>query len=308
MDCTTPPYSEEAYQSAVEEVASLMKKTGFAPKTVAFVPTASYSGENLTKPAKTLLWFKGWEVERKDEKGAAVVLKGTTLCEAIDSLSPVQKFADKPVRISVQNTIKVPGATEAIIIGRVESGTVSVGSMLHMVPGNLQGECTSIEKHHTKLTIASPGDNIGFCVSGLSKDDVKRGVVFGEVGSDLPKVCRSFIAQVMVLNHPGVLRVGYAPTLDIHATHVPCKIRRIIAKLDSKTKAVVEENPTSIKAGDSATVEFIPLKPLVVEAYADFTSLGRFTLRDMNETVAIGVIKSVEKLEKQPGKVPVKST
>ncbi|KAG1047418.1 hypothetical protein G6F43_010134 [Rhizopus delemar] len=41
---------------------------------------------------------------------------------------------------------------------------------------------------------------------------------------------------------------------------------------------------------------------MCVEAYTDYPPLGRFAVRDMRQTVAVGVIKSVEKVDKA-GKV-----
>jgi len=46
----------------------------------------------------------------------------------------------------------------------------------------------------------------------------------------------------------------------------------------------------------------IPSKPMCVEAFTDYPPLGRFAVRDMRQTVAVGVIKSVEKVDKA-GKV-----
>jgi len=34
-----------------------------------------------------------------------------------------------------------------------------------------------------------------------------------------------------------------------------------------------------------------PLKPMCVEEYAKYSPLGRFAVRDMRQTVAVGVIK-----------------
>merc|ERR1712129_195932 len=50
--------------------------------------------------------------------------------------------------------------------------------------------------------------------------------------------------------------------------------------------------PKSIKSGDAAIVELIPSKPMCVEAFSEFPPLGRFAVRDMRQTVAVGVIKS----------------
>ena len=41
---------------------------------------------------------------------------------------------------------------------------------------------------------------------------------------------------------------------------------------------------------------------MCVEAFSQYPPLGRFAVRDMRQTVAVGVIKSVEKSEAQ-GKV-----
>ena len=44
---------------------------------------------------------------------------------------------------------------------------------------------------------------------------------------------------------------------------------------------------------ECARVRFIPTKPMCVEKFADFPPLGRFAVRDMRQTVAVGVIKKV---------------
>ena len=52
-----------------------------------------------------------------------------------------------------------------------------------------------------------------------------------------------------------------------------------------------------IKSGDAAIITLVPSKPMCVEAFADFPPLGRFAVRDMRQTVAVGVIKSTTKTE-----------
>jgi elongation factor 1-alpha len=65
--------------------------------------------------------------------------------------------------------------------------------------------------------------------------------------------------------------------------------------MDRRTGKVLEENPSFIKTGDAAIVKLVPLKPLVVESFTEFPPLGRFAVRDMKRTVAVGVVKEVEK-------------
>jgi elongation factor 1-alpha len=54
----------------------------------------------------------------------------------------------------------------------------------------------------------------------------------------------------------------------------------------------MEAAPKFVKSGDAAIVKLVSQKPLCVEAYTDFPPLGRFAVRDMRQTVAVGVIKS----------------
>jgi len=100
-----------------------------------------------------------------------------------------------------------------------------------------------------------------------------------------------FLAQVIVLNHPGEIRAGYAPVLDCHTAHIACKFAKLRSKIDKRTGKSTEDEPTCIKTGDASMVELIPQKPMVVEVFSQYPPLGRFAVRDMRQTVAVGVIK-----------------
>ena len=92
------------------------------------------------------------------------------------------------------------------------------------------------------------------------------------------------------MNHPGQIKKGYAPVLDCHTAHIPCKFTEIINKMDKTTGMITEKFPKFIRSGDSALVKLTPQKPMVVEVFSQFPPLGRFAIRDMKQTVAVGVI------------------
>jgi elongation factor 1-alpha len=60
----------------------------------------------------------------------------------------------------------------------------------------------------------------------------------------------------------------------------------------------MEANPKFVKNGDACIVTLVPTKPMVVEDFSSYPPLGRFAVRDMRQTVAVGVIKTVTKVEK----------
>merc|ERR1712203_1343027 len=79
---------------------------------------------------------------------------------------------------------------------------------------------------------------------------------------------------------------------DCHTAHIACKFNEIKEKVDRRTGKSTESNPKFIKSGDAGIVELVPSKPMCVEPFAEFPPLARFAVRDMRQTVAVGVIKA----------------
>jgi len=296
MDSTEPPYSESRFNEIVGEVSNYVKKIGFNPKTVAFVPISGWNGDNMLETSEKMSWFKGWNKELKDVKKS-----GKTLIEAIDSIDPPSRPTDKPLRLPLQDVYKI-GGIGTVPVGRVETGIIKPGMVVQFAPTGLTTEVKSVEMHHEQLVEGVPGDNVGFNVKNVSVKDIRRGFVCSDSKNDPAKEAGSFNAQVIILNHPGQIGAGYAPVLDCHTAHIACKFSELLEKIDRRTGKTQEQNPKFVKSGDAAIVKMIPSKPMCVESFSEYPPLGRFAVRDMRQTVAVGVIKSVEKVDKQ-GKV-----
>ena len=113
-----------------------------------------------------------------------------------------------------------------------------------------------------------------------------------------------FTAQVIILNHPGQISAGYAPVLDCHTAHIACKFAELKEKIDRRSGKKLEDGPKFLKSSDAAIVDIVPGKPMCVESFSDYPPLGHFAVRDMRQTVAVGVIKAVDKRLLELAKLP----
>jgi len=274
MDATTPPYSEKRYNEVKDEVGKLLKMVGYKVEEIPFIPTSAYNGDNLAKMSENTKWYKG-----------------VYFLESLNNLKLPQKPTALPLRVPVQDVYTISGVG-TVPVGRVETGVMKKNDKIIFEPAGVLGEVKSIEMHHEEVPEAYPGDNIGWNVRGVSKKDIRRGDVCGHPEKP-PTVAKEFKAQIVVLQHPSAISVGYTPVFHCHTAQVACTVTQILAKLDPRTGAVKEENPAFIKAGDAAIVMVTPSKPMVIEKVKEIPQLGRFAIRDMGQTIAAGMCMDV---------------
>jgi len=277
MDDKSVNYAESRYKEITEEVAKFLKKVGYKPETIPFIPISGWNGDNMLEKSPNMTWYKG-----------------PTMIEALDAIKPPKRPSDRPLRLPLQDVYKI-GGIGTVPVGRVETGVIKPGMVIMFAPAGVTSEVKSVEMHHEVLQEAVPGDNVGFNVKGLSVKDLKRGYVASDSKNDPAQGVSSFVAQVIVMNHPNGFGAGYTPVLDCHTAHIACKFTELQSKLDKRSGKKLEDNPQKIKSGEACIAVLEPTKPLCVESYSDYAPLGRFAVRDMRQTVAVGIIKSVTK-------------
>ncbi|PIN80143.1 translation elongation factor EF-1 subunit alpha [Candidatus Woesearchaeota archaeon CG10_big_fil_rev_8_21_14_0_10_34_8] len=269
----TVKYDEAKYTAVKVEVSKLLAQVGYKIDAVKFIPISALQGDNVAKKSENMPWYTG-----------------PTLMEQLDLLDMPEKPTQLPLRLPIQDVYNITGIG-VVPVGRVETGVMKIGDKVIIVPARegtgVTGECKSIEMHHEQVTEAEPGDNIGFSVRGIGKKDIARGDCLGHVDNP-PNVVSEFTAQIIVLNHPSVLTVGYTPVFHIHTAQVACQFTAILKKLDPATGQTLEENPDFIKNGDVAIVTIKPTKPLVIEKQSEIPQMASFAIRDAGQTVAAG--------------------
>merc|ERR1712087_59998 len=215
MDDPSVNYSQERFEEIKAELTSYLKKVGYNPAKIQFIPISGWHGDNMIEASENMKWYKG-----------------PVLLDALDLIPPPKRPIDKPLRLPLQDVYKI-GGIGTVPVGRVETGVIKAGMICTFGPVGTTTEVKSVEMHHEKVDEATPGDNVGFNVKNLSVKDIKRGYVCSNSKDDPAKDTAMFAAQVIVLNHPGEIRNGYAPVLDCHTAHIACKFNKIRARSTS---------------------------------------------------------------------------
>lgn len=275
MDDPSVNWSQERYEQVKEGVLDMLRPI-YQKKVedVNFIPVSAWTGDNFAELSDKMPWYKG-----------------ATLIGAFDLLKVPEKPTKLPLRIPVEAVFTITGVG-TVPCGRVETGVLKVGDSLIFQPTGKTGEVKSIEMHHETLPSAEPGDNIGFNMRGLSRADIRRGDVAGH-STKPPTVVENFTGRILILSHPTAIAKGYTPVIHAHTAQIACRFEEIINKFDPKTGSVIQDKPDFIKSGDGALVKMIPTRPMVLEKTKDIPPLGRFAIRDMGKTVAVGVVEDL---------------
>jgi len=280
-------YSKDRFDEVVSNVKDWLKKKNMYKK-AKFIPISGLQGDNLIEKSTNMDWYFG----------APKKYTGKTLLEVLDTIKPPKRPTDKALRLPLQDVYKIQGIG-TVPVGRVETGILKPGMNIMFAPTGLSAECKSVEMHHEQMPQAVPGDNVGFNIKGLSVKQIARGNVASDAKKSPAQPVRRFLAQVIVLKHKQI-KSGYTPVLDCHTAHIACKFNTVLSKLDARTGKVAAILPSAVKTGDAAMVALTPTKPMCLEAYTDFAPLGRFAVRDMRHTVAVGIVKKTQFKEDGP--------
>jgi len=267
-------YDQKKFEDVKKQVSDVLKLVGYKLDQVPFLPLSSLKGDNITKKSTNLAWYNG-----------------PTLLEQLDNFKEPEKPTQLPLRLPIQDVYNITGIG-TVPVGRVETGIMKVNDKVIITPARegkgVTGEVKTIEMHHEQIPQAEPGDNVGFSVRGINKKDIARGDVLGHVDNP-PTVVSEFTAQIIVLNHPTVMTVGYTPVFHMHTAQIACQITELVRKLDPATGQVLQEKPDMLKNGDAAIIKVKPSKPMVVEKQSEIPHMARFAIRDAGNTVAAGM-------------------
>ena len=99
-------FLQARFEEIQKEVGTYIKKIGYNPEHVAFVPISGWHGDNMLEASSNMGWFTGWLVKKgKDKKEHT----GKTLLDALDNIDPPSRPTDKALRLPLQDVYKIGG-------------------------------------------------------------------------------------------------------------------------------------------------------------------------------------------------------
>lgn len=276
MDDPTVGWDKARYDECKDKLIPYLKKVGFNPaKDVKFMPCSGLTGAGLKEPVGSAApWYT-------DE----------SFIPYIDSLPAMKRNVGGPFMMPIVDKFSDMGT---ILIGKVESGECRKGQTLAIYPNRTEVKVDQLWSDDIEVTKVTGGENIKVKVKGVEEDAVAKGFVLCDPNNPI-KSCKTFDAQVVVLDYASIICAGKTFVLHLQAIIEEVTLKALICLVDKKTGEKSKTRPRFIKQDQIAIVRFQSDDVICMETFKDHPQLGRFTLRDEGKTIAIGkVLKLVD--------------
>jgi len=271
MDDPTVKWDVERYNYCKDSLIPYLKKVGFNPaKDLKFIPCSGLTGAGLKEPVGAVA---PWYTEEP-------------FIPYIDNLPELKRNVSGPFMMPIVDKYADMGT---ILIGKVESGDCVKGQTLSIYPNRTEVKVDQLWSDDIEVTKVVSGENIKVKVKGIEEADVTPGFVLCDPRNPI-KSCRTFDAQVVVLDYASIICAGKTFVLHLQAIIEEVTLKALICLVDKKTGEKSKTRPRFIKQDQIAIVRFQSEDVICMETFKNHPQLGRFTLRDEGKTVAIGKV------------------
>ena len=275
-------YSEKTFETIKTEFSAIARELGVAD--ITFIPVSALRGDMVVNR----LVNKTVVNEADADINNMPWYTGPTLLEFLETVS-VDKAATTAFRFPVQLVSRVRfGANQDSrgYLGRVESGHVSVGDEVMVLPSGVTARIAEIITLEGNAASAESQDSVTITLD--RQLDISRGdVIAGRINP--PNVTNQFRANVCWLGHSPLTQERRY--LLKHGTRtVPAKIASVDSRYDILT--LQQQPATSLNMNDIGALTIHVAKPIMVDAYSAIHAGGSFILLDeaSNATVAAGTV------------------
>jgi peptide chain release factor subunit 3 len=270
MDDPTVNWSNERYEECKEKLVPFLKKVGFNPKKdIHFMPCSGLTGANLKEQSDFCPWYIG-----------------LPFIPYLDNLPNFNRSADGPIRLPIVDKYKDMGT---VVLGKLESGSISRGQQLVMMPNKHNVEVLGILSDDVETDSVAPGENLKIRLKGIEEEEILPGFIL----CDLNNLChsgRTFDAQIVIIEHKSIICPGYNAVLHVHTCIEEVEITALICLVDKKSGEKSKTRPRFVKQDQVCIARLRTAGTICLETFKDFPQMGRFTLRDEGKTIAIGKV------------------
>uniref|UniRef100_A0A4W3IFV0 G1 to S phase transition 1 n=1 Tax=Callorhinchus milii TaxID=7868 RepID=A0A4W3IFV0_CALMI len=270
MDDPTVNWSQDRYEECKEKLVPFLKKVGFNPKKdIHFMPCSGLTGANLKERADLCPWYTG-----------------LPFIPHLDNLPHFNRSCIGPVRIPIVDKYKDMGT---VILGKLESGTITKGYQLVMMPNKHNVEVLGLLSDDVETDAAGPGENLKIRLKGIEEEEILPGFILCD-HNNLCHSGRTFDAQIVIIEHKSIICPGYNAVLHIHTCIEEVQIAALICLVDKKSGEKSKTRPRFVKQDQVCIARLKTAGTICLETFKDFPQMGRFTLRDEGKTIAIGKV------------------
>ncbi|KAI9807578.1 MAG: translation termination factor GTPase eRF3 [Sarcosagium campestre] len=276
MDDPTVEWSKERYDECTTKLKVFLKGTGYDPKNdLMFMPVSAQTAVGIKDrvPLSKAPWYGG-----------------PSLLEYLDDMKTLERKVNAPFMMPINAKYRDMGT---IVEGKIESGVIRKGSSYIMMPNREKTDVAALYgESEEEIAAATCGDQVRIRVRGIEEEDILPGFVL--CSPKRPVHCvTAFEAQIRILELRSILSAGYNCVLHVHAAIEEVTFAALLHKLEKNTGRKSKKPPAFAAKGQSiiARLEVTAGAGAVcVERFEDYPQLGRFTLRDQGQTIAIGKI------------------
>lgn len=283
MDEDSVGWDENRYNEIVNGVTPfLTEECGYSKDDLIFIPISGLKGDNIDKIGDKCPWYTG-----------------PCLIDILDNITTTPRDPKGPLRIPIIDKMK---DRAVVAFGKVESGTVEIGSKLTCMPNDIKCQVTGIYNCKQQLVkYAKPGENISLKVRMIEDENlINKGDVLCIFDNPAP-LTELFVAEMTILPNKKIITPGYKAMMHMHAIADEVVIKSIdgVYELDGSGKPFLKKNPKYVKSGAKIVAKITTRIPICLEKFETVPHMGQFTLRDEGKTIALGRVLKYKPAEKK---------
>ena len=267
-------FEQEKFQKIQKDIKVLLAE--FEYSTAQMIPVSTTEGDNITKRSVHMPWYTG-----------------KTLLDYLETINVKENPAETGFTMPVQRVCR-PNHTFRGFQGQIESGSVSVGDAIKVLPSGESAKVTLIYEGDKKVQTSATGHAVTIQLD--TEIDVSRGCVLIR---DTSLNVNSMFAATLLWMDDVKLLPGRNFLLKLGTQSVPATIMKIRYKIDVNTGEEVYAD--AIYKNEIALCEISTASKLVFDEFEKNNALGSLILIDRvsHMTSACGIVEHTLNRENQ---------